>query len=404
MSLRPMTFARQPILAADGTVFAYELLYRGIRLAAQDAGTTMSARVLCEALGAVGFQNLAGAARVFVNFDQALLETNMAGLLPPGQGVVEILETVEPTPQVFKTLTELRRRGIGIAMDDFLFQPNAVPFLPHVDFVKIDVLAAAGQIDSVAHQLEHLHVPLIAEKVETHEQFKSCRELGFTYFQGYFFTRPQELTARRISASEIAVVALIAELQKPQTEAAEIAEKIGADLALVHQILKLANSAAYRRTRAVSSIEDAVILLGQEVIRQWASLLLLSRLGNRKPLELLAVALIRGRMCQALAVTDRRFGSGELLTVGLLSVLDALLDRPMDALVAELPLSQSLRDALCGHVSCPMRDILCRVIAYESGNWSGLGPLTAAEQVTLTDAFIGAAQFARAALGEAAPH
>jgi EAL and modified HD-GYP domain-containing signal transduction protein len=377
MSLRPMTFARQPILAADGTVFAYELLYRGIRLAAQDAGTTMSARVLCEALGAVGFQNLAGAARVFVNFDQALLETNMAGLLPPGQGVVEILETVEPTPQVFKTLTELRRRGIGIAMDDFLFQPNAVPFLPHVDFVKIDVLAAAGQIDSVAHQLEHLHVPLIAEKVETHEQFKSCRELGFTYFQGYFFTRPQELTARRISAS---------------------------DLALVHQILKLANSAAYRRTRAVSSIEDAVILLGQEVIRQWASLLLLSRLGNRKPLELLAVALIRGRMCQALAVTDRRFGSGELLTVGLLSVLDALLDRPMDALVAELPLSQSLRDALCGHVSCPMRDILCRVIAYESGNWSGLGPLTAAEQVTLTDAFIGAAQFARAALGEAAPH
>jgi EAL and modified HD-GYP domain-containing signal transduction protein len=155
MSLRPMTFARQPILAADGTVFAYELLYRGIRLAAQDAGTTMSARVLCEALGAVGFQNLAGAARVFVNFDQALLETNMAGLLPPGQGVVEILETVEPTPQVFKTLTELRRRGIGIAMDDFLFQPNAVPFLPHVDFVKIDVLAAAGQIDSVAHQLEH---------------------------------------------------------------------------------------------------------------------------------------------------------------------------------------------------------------------------------------------------------
>jgi c-di-GMP phosphodiesterase len=228
VTLRPMAFARQPILEADGKVFGYELLNRGTRLDALDAGTTMSARVLCEALGAVGFQSLAGTARVFVNFDQELLETNVAGVLPPGQGVVEILENVDPTPHVFATLAELRRRGVGIAMDDFLFQPNAVPFLPHVDFVKIDVLAAVDQLDSVVQQLRHFHVPLIAEKVETHEQVELCRKLGFTYFQGYFFTRPQEMTARKISASEVSVVGLIAELQKPQTEAAEIAEKIGA--------------------------------------------------------------------------------------------------------------------------------------------------------------------------------
>jgi EAL and modified HD-GYP domain-containing signal transduction protein len=362
----------------------------------------MSARVLCEALGTLGFSHLAGTARVFVNFDQDLLESNAAVVLPPDQGVVEILETVRPTARVFDTIAQLRRRGVGIAVDDFLFQPNSVPFLPFVDFVKIDVLAAWDELDSVVRRLRDPAVPLIAEKVETHEQVARCRALGFTYFQGYYFTRPQEIVACSIGANEVGVVSLIDELQKPDSDVRDIAEKIGTDLALVHQILKLilklANSAAFRRKRAVASIEDAVVLLGEEVIRQWASLLLLSRLGHRKPSELLAVALIRGRMCQALGAEAGEFGSNELFTLGLLSVLDALLDRPMKALVAELPLSQSLREALCGGAGSPMGEVLRRAIAHEAGNWTELGPLTAAEGLRLSSAFVTATEFARQAL------
>jgi EAL and modified HD-GYP domain-containing signal transduction protein len=398
MSAPTMILARQPILAADGALFGYELLYRGERLDAADAGVTQSARVLCEGLGILGLGHLVGSARVFVNFDQSLLETDLAGVLPPGQGVVEILETVEPTARIFETLDELRRRGISIAVDDFLFQPNAMPFLPYVDFVKIDVLAASDVLDDVAHRLQAYNVSLIAEKVETHEQVERCRALGFQYFQGYFFARPEGINARRVGATEVGVVSLIGELQKPDSEAKEIAEKIGTDLALVHQILKLANSAAYRRRRSVESIVDAVVLLGQNVIQQWASLLLLSRLGDRKPSELLALALVRARMCQTLGAAHGGLGSSELFTVGLLSVLDALLDRPMKDLVAELPLSQLLCDALCGKSSSNLGDVLRRAIAHEAADWSALGPLTAGEETSLMRTYVDATQFARLAL------
>jgi len=400
MNAPTMVLARQPILTADGELFGYELLYRGERLdAAADAGMTQSARVLCEGLGTLGLDHLVGSARVFVNFDQSLLETDLAAVLPPGQGVVEILETVEPTARVFETLDRLRRSGISVALDDFLFQPNAMPFLPYVEFVKVDVLAASDELGAVARRLQGHNVSLIAEKVETYEQVERCRALGFQFFQGYFFARPEGINARRVGASEMGVVSLIGELQKPESEAKEIAERVGTDLALVHQILKLANSAAYRRRRSVESIVDAVVLLGQDVIRQWASLLLLSRLGDHKPSELLALALVRGRMCQALGAAHRELGSSELFTVGLLSVLDALLDRPMQDLVAELPLSQLLRDALCGQSSSRLGVVLRRTIAHEGANWSDLGPLTAEEETRLMKTYVNATQFARLALG-----
>jgi c-di-GMP-related signal transduction protein len=132
-----------------------------------------------------------GNAQAFVNFDQELLETDFYALLPPGQGVVEIVETVKATPRVLKTLDQLRRRGIGIAADDFVFQPNAVDFLPLVDYVKVDILLAEDRLASYAERLKGYPVRLLAEKVETHEQAASCQRLGFVLFQGYFFARPE---------------------------------------------------------------------------------------------------------------------------------------------------------------------------------------------------------------------
>ena len=393
-----VTLARQPILATDRSVFGYELLYRGSRLDSA-AATAQSARVLCEALGNLGVERVVGNAHAFVNFDQELLETDFPTLLPPGQGVVELLETVEPNPRVFETLNQLRRRGIGVAADDFMFQANAVPFLPHVDYVKVDILLAADELAEIAKQLREYPVLLIAEKVETHEQAARCQQLGFNFLQGYFFARPEPMQARSIGSTQVAIVSLIAELNNPDSEAVQLAEKICTDLALTHQILKLANSAAFRRQRAVGSIADAVILLGQDVIRQWASLLLLTRLEDRKSPALLLIALIRGRMCQTLGAAQVGLGSNELFTVGLLSVLDALLDRPMSAVASELPLEQSLCDALCGHPSSVLGDVLRRAIAYESGDWVALGALTAEERKNAMVAYTNATHFAHSTLG-----
>ncbi len=383
-----ITLARQPILGADGKLFGYELLYR------TGMGTAQTARVLCEAIGNIGLQQLVGNAHVFVNFDQDLLETDFYALLPPGQGVVEILETVEATPRVLKTLEQLRRRGIGIAADDFVFQANAVAFLPLVDYVKVDILLAQDQLASYASRLKGYPVQLLAEKVETQEQAAICRGLGFGLFQGYYFARPEAVPAQPIGATQIGVVDLIAELQNPDYEAAELGKKIGADLALAHQILKLANSAAFRRRRAISSIADAVILLGQDVIRQWASLLLLTRLGDNKPSELLGLALIRGRMCEALGAARTAVDANQLFTAGILSVLDALLNRPMNELVTELALAPPLCEALCGNDTSSLGHTLQRAIAYERGDWSFMDALSAREQSDTLAAYVKAAHFA----------
>lgn len=389
-----ITLARQPILAADGKLFGYELLYRGARLESTTMGTTQTARVLCEAIGNIGLEQLVGNAHVFVNFDQDLLETDFYALLPSGQGVVEILETVKATPRVLQTLEHLRQRGIGIAADDFVFQPNAIDFLPLVDYVKVDILLAQDQLASYASRLKGYPVKLLAEKVETHEQAALCRELGFGLFQGYYFARPESVPAQPVSTTQIGVVDLIAELQKPDYEAVKLGEKIGADLALAHQILKLANSAAFRRRRAINSIADAVILLGQDVIRQWASMLLLTRLGDHKPSELLVLALIRGRMCEALGAARSPADANQLFTAGLLSVLDALLNRPMNELVTELALAQPLGEALCGNDTSPLGHTLQRAIAYERGDWSFMDSLSARKQSDTLEAYVKAANFA----------
>ena len=389
-----ITLARQPILGTDGKLFGYELLYRGPRLEYTGMGKTQTARVLCEAIGNIGLEHLVGDARVFVNFDQDLLETDFYALLPPGQGVVEILETVEATPRVLETLQNLRHRGIGIAADDFVFQPNALEFLPLVDYVKVDILLAQDQLASYAGRLKGYPVQLLAEKVETHEQVALCRDLGFRLFQGYYFARPESVPAQPISATQIGVVDLISELQKPDYEAVELGKKIGADLALAHQILKLANSAAFRRRRAINSIADAVILLGQDVIRQWASMLLLTRLGDNKPSELLVLALIRGRMCEALGAQRSAADASQLFTAGILSVLDALLNRPMNELVTELALAAPLGEALCGNDTSSLGHTLQRAIAYERGDWSFMDSLSARGQSDALEAYVKAAHFA----------
>jgi EAL and modified HD-GYP domain-containing signal transduction protein len=393
-----ITLARQPILGADGKLFGYELLYRGARLESTGMATTQTARVLCEALGNIGFEQLVGNAHVFVNFDQDLLETDFYALLPPGQGVVEILETVQATPGVLKTLEQLRRRGIGIAADDFVFQPNAVGFLPLVDYVKVDVLLAQDQLASYASRLKGYPVQLLAEKVETHEQAALCRRLGFGLFQGYYFARPESVPAQPLGAMQIGVIDLVAALQKPDYEAVELAKKISTDLALAHQILKLANSAAFRRRRAIGSIADAVILLGQDVIRQWASMLLLTRLGDNKPPELLVLALIRGRMCEALGAAHNAADANQLFTAGILSVLDALLNRPMNELVTELALDRPLGEALCGNGTSSLGHTLQRAIAYERGDWSFVNSLSASERSHTLEAYVKAAHFANLTL------
>ena len=379
-------------------VLGYELLYRGLRERRVIRLGGNSARHLRD-VGAYRGGARGGSGTMFVNLGQDLLEDGaaevLASVLPAGQGVIEILEGVEASPEGLKAVARLRSRGILIALDDFAFQAGVTPFLEHADYVKVDVLAAGAGLGALAERLRPYGIPLIAEKVETLAVAKSCADLGFQFFQGYFFARPEEQDGGRVGVQVHSVITLLSELQRPEGRPAALAETIGRDVALSHQILRLANSAAFRRRRALSSLIDAVVLLGQDVIRQWASLLLMARLATHKPRELLNMALVRARLCQKIGESITELEPNVLFTAGLLSVLDALLDKPMATVVTELPLGDNLRDALLGQSTSKLAITLRRAIACETGQWSALGVDEQGVSASLLDAYVDALEFAR---------
>ncbi len=399
---RSVLLARQPIMDVSRQVLGYELLYRGLRERAESFDSVATARVICETLAHIGAERVVGPARMFVNLGQDLLEDGaaevLASVLPAGQGVIEILEGVEASPQGLKAVARLRSRGILIALDDFAFQSGVTPFLEHADYVKVDVMAAGAGLGALAERLRPYGIPLIAEKVETLAVAKSCADLGFQFFQGYFFARPEEQDGERVGVQVHSVITLLSELQRPEGMPAALAETIGRDVALSHQILRLANSAAFRRRRALSSLIDAVVLLGQDVIRQWASLLLMARLATHKPRELLNMALVRARLCQKIGESITELEPNVLFTAGLLSVLDALLDKPMATVVTELPLGDNLRDALLGQSTSKLAITLRRAIACETGQWDALAADEQGVAASLLDAYVDALEFARSTL------
>ena len=394
--------ARQPIMDESRRVLGYELLYRGLRESKESFDTTATARVICETLSHIGAERVVGPARMFINLGQDLLENGaaevLASVLPAGQGVIEILEGVEASAEGLKAVARLRSQGVLVALDDFAFQPGVMPFLDHADYVKVDVLAAGAGLGSLAERLKPLGIPLIAEKVESLAVARTCADLGFQYFQGYFFARPEEQDGERVGVQAHSVITLLSELQRPEGAPAKLAETIGRDVALSHQILRLANSAAFRRRRAVSSLIDAVVLLGQDVIRQWASLLLMARLATHKPRELLSMALVRARLCQKIGEPLKEIEANVLFTAGLLSVLDALLDKPMVTVVNELPLGDNLRGALLGEKNSQLAETLRRAIACETGQWHTLAAEEQGAAAALLEAYVEALEFARRTL------
>lgn len=390
--------ARQPIFDERQAVFGHELLYRGPRITSGGAGMIATARVLYEALGEIGLDRIVQDGRVFINFDEPLLVSGAAGILPGARAVIEVLEDVAAGPAVLESLAKLKRElGVGVALDDFAFQEHALGLLPLADFIKVDVLEHCERLDELVARLRPSAIPLIAEKVETREVHARCRALGFRYFQGYFFARPECLDAQPPSANQLVLLRLLAELERPDSTPQHIARAIGRDARLVHQVLKLANSAHHRRRRTLTSVADAVVVLGLHTLRRWLSILLLARLGQGKPSALLELALTRATLCERLSEC-MRVESSVAFTAGILSVLDALLDRPMTTIIASLELSQELSAALLGDRSAPLGRLLGRVMDFERGRWIGWGPETPIDAGHIMEAYLSVLELVRSML------
>ncbi len=361
---------RQPIYDRQLEVFAYELLFRcpGAPLPGGDA---MTAQIILNSVMDLGLDAVAGDRTVFINLTSGFLDGSYPLPFTPHQVALEILEDVEPTPAVLNHLRELVRSGYTVALDDFQFRPGIEALLPFAKLVKLDVLALdEHELRDHIERLRPFGVKLVAEKLESHDEFELCRELGFDYFQGYFLAKPHVMEARRAGSNRLVVLQLLARLQDPSAEFSDLETIIVRDVALAYRLLRYTNSAAFALQREVASVRDALLLLGTETIRNWASLILLSRV-NDKPRDLLNTALIRARMCEQLARLTGQREPQQYFTAGLLSVLDALMDQPMERVINTLPLVHDIKRALVEQRG-PIGEALSRVLHYERADWDKL--------------------------------
>jgi c-di-GMP-related signal transduction protein len=339
-------------------------------------GNLATSKVLTNTFISIGIEPVAGAGKAFVNFTQDLLLNRIPLMFPKERIAVEILEDVNPEKELIAACREIRQKGYQIALDDFLYRPELEPLVDLATMIKFDVRATP--LEELAEPLQRLSgrdIALLAEKVETHEEFVKAREMGFDFFQGYFFSKPEVLRGKDISSSKMNLLQIMAEANKEDFDFQEIEQIAERDVAISYKLMRYINSAYFKRVSEISSINQAVVMLGERGIRRFLSLIAMSGLASDKPDELVRTSIIRAKFCELIAEMEgAKKSPSELFTLGLFSLIDAILDDSMENLMAKLPLSEAIKRALVA-TDGELRDYLNLVHCYEAGDWQGVSEL-----------------------------
>ena len=369
--------ARQPILDNRESVYGYELLFRAADepFYRGDDQELASASVISDSLFLYGLDELTNGARAFINCTRDTLVKGLAALLPRERVVLEVLETIEPDDEVVAAWRSLKQDGYMLALDDFQGAKQAV-LTELADILKVDVLATPEREQREMFQdYRPKGVVFLAEKVEKRAQFHAAVNRGYTYFQGYFFCKPEIVSAHDIAPAKLACFRLLQAVAQREMDLQEVEEIIKHDVAFSYKLLRYLNSAKFAFVARVISIRHAVMLLGQEELRKWIALVSVATLGEGKPPILVDTVLMRAAFCELLAaplgVEKRRF---EYFFLGLLSGIDAILGRSLRDILAEVPIAEDVRGALLGEPN-PLRDVLQAVLDYEQGDWAGFSAL-----------------------------
>ncbi len=364
---------RQPILGPTLNTIGYEVLYRNCEVgeAIFTDGSLATATVLLNTYLDIGLEHVVGSHLAFLNIPKQFLLGRYCEALPKNRVVLEILENIEPIPEVLEALNSLSKQGYTIALDDFVYNDRLKAFLEIADIVKIDVLGKSKeQLQQELALLPNSGFRLLAEKVETREMYELCKTLGFFYFQGYFFFRPDIIRGRAIPSNRVALLELMGKIQDPHIPFEGLVEHIRNDLSLSYKVLRYVNTAHAGLPNRVDSIDRAACLVGIDRIRTWATLIIMAS-DQTKAHEILVVALVRAKMCERLG---HRLGSTtpeKFFTMGLLSVMDALYELPMSDILEKLPLPEDTMEALINGTG-DMGLVLSCVKAYEDGEWMEL--------------------------------
>jgi EAL and modified HD-GYP domain-containing signal transduction protein len=364
--------ARQPIFDRNGNIVAYELLFRNKQGQAPSNFTTLDEQTaLANVLLNVGLDKLAKDTIAYVNVPTSLLYSDAIRLLRPERVVLEVLETVEESAATQEELRKLKSLGYTLALDDYTFEERNSRLIPAVDIVKVDVLAVTPE-DLVRKipLLKQTGRTILAEKVETREMHQFCHTLGFDLFQGYFYSKPVTLKGSSRPSNYHALVAILEKLQDPDVTTLEIEGLLCGDILLCEKILRMVNCAANCVGREINSIRQAIMFLGLKQIRTLTELAFVGSISGKPP-ELYELSIHRARFCQRIAEISSLERPAVHFTVGLLSAIDALLDSPMEQIVSELGLSQTVQDALLGSdLESDCAKSLRTITAIESGDWA----------------------------------
>ncbi len=365
--------ARQPIFNTNKKIFGYELLFRtGMSNAFPDIdGETATSSLLSSSFFTVGIENISNGKQVFINFTEELLLRGIPMMFPEEKVIVEILESVPPTDAVISACQNLQEKGYALALDDFIYDRNLVPLIEIAKFIKVDFrLTPMEEIATLVSALKKYPCRLLAEKIETHQEFNQAKEMGFEFFQGYFFARPEVLRNKEISSSQLVLIKLICEINKAEFDINNLETLINQDISISYKLLKYLNSSYFSRVQPISSIKQAITFLGEYGIRMFVSLIVASKLSEQKPSELIRVSMIRANVLFRIG-EELNLPSTELFILGMFSLIDAMLDNSMENLVGQLPLTPDVQEALVGRTG-KLFPFLHLIESYETCNWDCL--------------------------------
>jgi EAL and modified HD-GYP domain-containing signal transduction protein len=372
---KPMNFyaARQPILDKNKNLFAYELLFRdSVENVFPDIdGDEATSKMIEASQFNMGISGFTGSKPAFINFTLDTLSKGYPEMIAPDEVVVEILETVKPGKKLLAICKKLHQEGYTIALDDYEHQKVWLHFYPFIKIIKIDIQQSTTEnINDVCSAVKNFpHIKLLAEKVETHDEYNRMFELGFDYFQGYFFAKPEMIKTKSLSPSQIAMAELLYETSKTDLDLNNITKVFERDVSLSYKLLRYANSAIFKRRNEISTIKQALVILGSGELKRFIGLMFAVTANPNKPSELINLAMTRAKFCELVAHNSNlQLDISIAFLTGLLSMIDAILDEEMATVLEKLPLSQEIKDPLLTEKGL-MAAIIKLIELIEQAHW-----------------------------------
>jgi EAL and modified HD-GYP domain-containing signal transduction protein len=377
-NFQPLRYvARQPIFDRAEKVFGYELLFRdGLENAFNGSDTDEASRATLDRSLLMGIDVLCDGRLAFVNCTKDTLIKGLVTLLPPSTTVVEVLEDVPPDPDVVSALQSLKKAGYLIALDDYVADDPREALAEIADIIKVELpLTTDAQRQEIIRRFGASDCRMLAEKIETQAAFIQTRDQGFTYFQGYFFRRPEMLTTREMPANRLSYLRMLQEVSRPELDIDSLEKLIKSEASVCYRLLRYLNSPAFGLATEVHSVRHALSMLGERGMRRWVRLVAAVGAGQDKSSDLLLAALVRGRFGELLA-PQVRHGESDLFLMGLLSLIDAMLEMPLEGLLEKIPLDSQTKAVLLGQPSL-LRPVYQLMLAHESGEWEAAARLSA---------------------------